>query len=396
MAWYTRLLSAWREAHDADAPSPFCTDDTRDKLELTLRLADTDAIALFTKAEDGLLSTASVTVSATVAYHDVQTDNPAVSRAAGSLHFEMDAPLADFTVLQNTCPSPSSFSACSSGVQQLLIHKCFDLSQFVKTVHASPLHAGFTRQIVSKGVRGVQLHMNGSPRFTHAGIVVETVSSVMQAFHPDTNCVPENPAFSHACSLQSSTPATVFAHGDTMSTDVPCSGGGFPGTPCIKMFHANAPLRLLLDLHIHPQREYSAPLLGDVHGLSSGGTWTAKPDGSQLLHTSQAAVSGMAIANSAPCYPAPYCASDQVVTHETLMTPGIIALLVICAAGFVSLLLLFLYHRHTARLHTQAIAAQPSLPSVPDAKSVGFVPDASAGFSAASVGSAPGAAQWFV
>lgn len=335
-SWYTFMTQNY-----AGTPSPFPDANGSHEnimefaFELGATLTSTTAskIALFTMPDTGFLSSTKIEFQLTAALQDVDPNDPTRVHNVSVHNFVVSMPMSDLTVITNTCPSPSSFSSCSSGGgETLTLYTYIDISDHLQVDTPSPTRPGTTRRVSAKGVRGVQIITNG---VSGTPIVVdgETYtcrSEIMQLMPTSTNCFPGQ---LHGCGVLagSATPAYTHAAGSEDSVSCQCQSGPFPNTKCVKMYINSAPLRKLLYVNVVPSMTYTA------------GAWVVNTGSaaSQVLYFTHGQTIGMQVPNTASCFPYASCgAADGTTTPlpAWLYVMGVVIVLYVLGGGLIAYL----------------------------------------------------------
>lgn len=357
-SWYSAMVAA---SSVSPPPFPSSTAPSDNLMEFAIELgttlagADASDIALFTNPTTGLLATASVTFQLTAAVQDVNNSNTSKRYLAGIQQLDVTVPLASFAVLANTCLAPSGFTDCDEAGQSLTLYTYIDLAEHLTVDVASPTRAGYTRKIVSKGIRGTYLSVGGSQTFTLNGAAYETQSAIMSQMSTTTNCFPGSMGGCSA-SAGSSTPAYTYAAGSFTSTEAQCQGGSFPGTNCTKMYMNTAPNRYLLLLEKVPKMSYD----------SATGAWSPLTSSSAatVLYFSHAHTIGMHVPNAAACWPYPMCGGNAKVSVDGTSSWTIMLIVALgCIAAVAVFLAVAHYRKHMRSLHAFT-GAHRSIPSL--------------------------------
>jgi len=256
MAFYSAALSAYSES---DRDAVFChTGDSpgQGKIEVTFQLGSQflpatgdKKIALWTHS-GGFLAKTQVVLQFTFAFRDVSNTDNTVIFNAGTNDVDVAVDLSDFATVTNTCPNPANIAtSCTSGNQSLALHKCFDIQAVtgLQLAYDSPTRPGYTRRLATKGFRGFFFRDKStkSTTITVNSVEYKSQKAIMLQMDPSTNCFPGQENGCRA-SEGSSNPSLVWAFGGAQSDQIQCSHGPWPGTPCDKVFRADAPLRVLL------------------------------------------------------------------------------------------------------------------------------------------------------
>jgi hypothetical protein len=273
-------------------------------------------------------------------------------------------PLADATVVHNTCPDPSSSTGaqgandfCNNGNQRLALYFNVDLGSHMPINIPSPNanHAGATRRVSAKGLRGAEIVSVASggaaaleaPAVGGGGdgtITFSSQAAIMDAMPHNTNCFPGSIRGSCVLATGGATPAITYADGRFESTTCQCTAPHVQ-TPCVKMFVNEAPVRFLLFLNAVQPHTYNG----------AAGEWAATPgtDAQRILYFRHGATSGVAVPNSSPCFPYGSCDGITEAFNEDSSggyTPSWNAWIVLLIAAVVIAACILVAMRHGGEL----------------------------------------------
>ena len=263
---------------------------------------------------NGLLATASLLLGIGVTFQDVSNAAPATTWAqASSSSHNVVVELAAMAVLE----SPGT-----SAPYHLRLYTCIDLQTDMGLTAAapSPLRPDHTRFIATKSLQFARLIHTSTPlvpSLTLAdGRTVDCRDSVMLYVGADTACLPPSPPAS--CGP---TDYSVFANSALTGGQTYCSGNFGAQTPCEAVYHANGPMRLLLQVQMVPAPDAADGAADLVAYLQAAGA------------------NGVRVPATTPCFPHLNCGSAPLkggpVMPNSLSWPVIgvvVFLILICVA----------------------------------------------------------------
>lgn len=310
MSWYQQM-----RAHAADiTPSPFPAAGTPHLLEVVIGLGATLAGAgPLPFAVPSLLSSAGLHVELSAVLQD--EDGAGNTAVVPSIPFSAQMPLAQLS--QVGAPGAPT-----------LLYGVIDFGAYITGLDAPvPARPGYTRRLVAKVLRGAGLTAvpPGSPpalTFTVDGVPFSAAAAIMGTMDPASNCFPgAGGALPAGCALGSgvATATSVYAAEGSTAASVPCVGApGATSTPCVRSFAEPAPARLLLFLQVARDSRYT-PGVG----------WVPTSPAAQVAYFTHGHAGGVRIPLSAPCFPAPECASAS--SSATTITSGTLIIILLVA-----------------------------------------------------------------